>query len=57
MHSARWRSVISLALLTGCAGSAAVQANEHLPVRNVVLYWHFLDVVWIVVFACLLAGS
>lgn len=29
----------------------------HGGVRNVVFYWHFLDVVWIVVFACLLLGS
>ncbi|MCA9730301.1 MAG: heme-copper oxidase subunit III [Candidatus Eisenbacteria bacterium] len=29
----------------------------HQGVRHVVLYWHFLDAVWIVVFACLLLGS
>lgn len=49
--------LIPLAITTQRARAGRYTSFFHGGVRNVVLYWHFLDVVWIVVFACLLAGS
>ena len=49
--------LIPLAITLMRARSGRYTSFFHGGVRNVVLYWHFLDVVWIVVFACLLAGS
>jgi len=39
------------------AGFDATEALATDGVRHVVVYWHFLDAVWIVVFTCLLLGS
>lgn len=49
--------LIPLAITLFRARSGRYTSFFHGGVKNVVLYWHFLDVVWIVVFACLLAGS
>jgi cytochrome c oxidase subunit 3 len=45
--------VIPLAVCTVRAGQGAYTEYEHLGVRNLVQYWHFLGVVWVVLFAVL----
>lgn len=45
--------VISLSWVLYRAGQGAYDHEHHLPVRHTALYWHFLDVVWIVMFSLL----
>jgi len=46
--------VIPLAVVTRNAHLGAYDHEAHGPVRYVTMYWHFLDVVWIAMFAVLL---
>ena len=46
--------VIPLAVVTRNAHLGAYDHESHGPVKYVTMYWHFLDVVWIVMFAVLL---
>jgi cytochrome c oxidase subunit III len=39
------------------AGRGYYDAERHATVRNVVLYWHFVDVVWIAIFATLYVAA
>ena len=49
--------IIPLAVVTYRAGQDRYDHESHQPVRNVAMYWHFLDGVWIVMYAVLwLAG-
>ena len=45
---------IPLAVVTRYAHLGAYDHESHAPVKYVTMYWHFLDVVWIVMFAVLL---
>ena len=45
--------LIPLIVLTRNAHLDRYDHESHEPVRNVLMYWHFLDVVWIVMFALL----
>jgi cytochrome c oxidase subunit III len=42
--------LIALAILLSGARRGAYDHEHHIPVRNAVLYWHFLDIVWLVMF-------
>ena len=46
--------VIPLAVVTRNAHLGAYDHESHGPVKYVTMYWHFLDVVWIAMFAVLL---
>ena len=45
---------IPLAVVTRNAHLGAYDHESYAPVKYVTMYWHFLDVVWIVMFAVLL---
>jgi cytochrome c oxidase subunit III len=49
--------IIPLLSITAQAFKQRFSASYWLPVKSVVMYWHFLDAVWIVVFLVLLAGG
>lgn len=46
--------VIPLGVLTRAAFRGRYDHEAHEPVRLIVMYWHFLDVVWLVMFVILL---
>jgi heme/copper-type cytochrome/quinol oxidase subunit 3 len=46
--------VIPLAVLTRAAFRGRYDHESHEPIRLITMYWHFLDVVWLVMFAVLL---
>lgn len=45
--------LVPLVIVTRNAFVDRYDHESHEPVRNVLMYWHFLDVVWIVMFALL----
>ncbi len=47
--------VIPLGVVTRQAFRHCYDHEVHTPVRLITIYWHFLDVVWVVMFAVLLA--
>ena len=49
--------IIPLIVITVQALLKRFSSNHWLPVKNVVMYWHFLDVVWMVVFLTLVVGG
>lgn len=46
--------VIPLLVVTSRAHAGRYDHEHHGPVKHIVRYWHFLDVVWLVMFAVLL---
>ena len=48
--------LIPMALVATRAMRGSYYATDHLGVQCLTMYWHFLDVVWLIVFASLLAG-
>ena len=46
--------ILPLAVVTRNAHLGAYDHEAHAPVKYVTMYWHFLDVVWIAMFAVLL---
>jgi len=46
--------LIPLAVVTKRAHSGRYDHEYHTPVRNLALYWHFLDAVWLVMFGTFL---
>lgn len=49
--------VLPLGVITARAQTDAYDHEHHGPVQWVTMYWHFLDAVWIVMFAVLLLAS
>jgi len=49
--------LVPLGGVTFCAFNGRYTAERHNPVEYVAMYWHFLDVVWLVLFAVLLLTS
>jgi heme/copper-type cytochrome/quinol oxidase subunit 3 len=47
--------IISLSWVMYRAGQNAYDHEHHMPIRHTALYWHFLDVVWMLMFGTLLA--
>lgn len=47
--------IISLAWVTYRAGQNAYDHEHHMPIAHTAFYWHFLDVVWLVMFGTLYA--
>jgi cytochrome c oxidase subunit 3 len=43
--------LLALALMAGAAGRGEFSAARHGPVEAVSYYWHFVDVVWVLLFA------
>ncbi len=46
--------VLSLSWVLYRAGQDAYDHEHHMPIRHTALYWHFLDVVWLVMFGTLI---
>ncbi|MEL7088316.1 MAG: cytochrome c oxidase subunit 3 [Planctomycetota bacterium] len=46
--------IIPLAVVTYKAGQGRYDHEHYVPVKNVTMYWHFLDGVWLFMFAVLL---
>lgn len=49
--------IIPLANITARANRGGFSKQSYQPVKNVAMYWHFLDAVWMVVFIVLLVGG
>jgi len=49
--------VVPLAVVTRHAHRGRYDHESHGPVTYVAMYWHFLDAVWVVMFAVLLVAS
>jgi cytochrome c oxidase subunit 3 len=49
--------LIPLGGVTACAFNGRYTAERHNPVEYTAMYWHFLDAVWLVLFAVLLLTS
>ncbi|MFH1681903.1 MAG: cytochrome c oxidase subunit 3 [Candidatus Eisenbacteria bacterium] len=49
--------LIALAVVTARAHRGAYSAADHAGIELCARYWHFLDIVWIVLFAVLLVGN
>jgi cytochrome c oxidase subunit 3 len=49
--------VIALVVVWILALLGRYSAERHSGVRNTALYWHYLTVVWLVLFGLLLAGG
>lgn len=49
--------LIPLAIVVRNAGRGRYTAREHAGLTQCAIYWHFLDVVWVLVFVVLLSGS
>ena len=49
--------ILPLAVVTRNAHLGAYDHEAHAPVKYVTMYWHFLDVVWIVMFGVLLVAG
>lgn len=49
--------LIPLVIVTRRAQNRAYTADQHAGVKYCAMYWHFLDGVWLVLFATLLIGS
>ena len=49
--------LVPLGGVTACAYKGQYTAERHNPVEYTAMYWHFLDVVWLVLFAVLLLTS
>ncbi|MEZ5979575.1 MAG: cytochrome c oxidase subunit 3 [Planctomycetota bacterium] len=47
--------VVRLVQITGRARRKEFSASEHEPVTNLALYWHFLDVVWVLLVIAIVA--
>lgn len=47
--------IVTLAWVTYRAGQHAYDHEHYLPVRHAALYWHFLDVVWLVMYGTMSA--
>ncbi len=47
--------IIPLAVITYRAGQDRYDHEQHDPVRHLAAYWHFLDMVWVVMFLTFLA--
>ena len=45
--------VILMLYLTAAASRGAFSATQHVRVESSGLYWHFIDIVWVVLFAIL----
>lgn len=45
--------LIPLSIITAAAGRGAYSAQAHLSVKHVAMYWHFLDIVWLIIFVVL----
>jgi heme/copper-type cytochrome/quinol oxidase subunit 3 len=45
--------VISLLIIRSGVKSGRLQASQHFRVEGVGLYWHFVDLIWIILFAIL----
>ncbi len=45
--------LIPLGVITAAASRGAYSAQAHLPVQHVAMYWHFLDIVWLIIFVVL----
>lgn len=48
--------LVMLAILLGLAINGKIKGNKSRAVESVSLYWHFVDVVWIVVFTVVYLG-
>ena len=49
--------LVPLGGVTACAFNGRYTAERHNPVEYTAMYWHFLDVVWLVLFAVLMITS
>ena len=49
--------IIPLGVITVQANRGRYDHEQHAPVRHLAMYWHFLDAVWIVLFATLLLAG
>ena len=49
------RGLVALGIVAYHGYRGHYDHEEHAGVRNCVLYWHFLDVVWLVMFGTFLA--
>jgi heme/copper-type cytochrome/quinol oxidase subunit 3 len=47
--------IVTIAWTTYRAGQGAYDHEHNLPIKHAALYWHFLDVVWIVMYGTLLS--
>ncbi len=47
--------IIPLGVITYKAGQGRYDHEHYKPVKTVAMYWHFLDVIWVFMFAVLLA--
>jgi len=45
--------LIPLSVITAAALRDAYTAPAHLPVKHLALYWHFLDIAWVIIFIVL----
>lgn len=46
--------LVPLLVITRAAHKGRYDHEYHSPVRGLAMYWHFLDVVWLLMFACFL---
>lgn len=46
--------LVPLIVITRAAHKGRYDHEYHSPVRSLAMYWHFLDVVWLLMFACFL---
>lgn len=46
--------LVPLIVVTRAAHKGRYDHEYHGPVKNLAMYWHFLDVVWLLMFACFL---
>lgn len=46
--------LLPLSVITAAAARNVYTAETHLPVKHIAMYWHFLDVAWVIIFIVLL---
>jgi cytochrome c oxidase subunit 3 len=45
--------LIPMGVISVAAARGAYSVEAHLPVKHIAMYWHFLDIVWLVIFVVL----
>lgn len=45
--------LVPLGVITAAAQRGYYTAGAHLPVKHIAMYWHFLDIVWLIIFGVL----